>query len=366
MSKQHTGGRDVAKIHKAQSVCHLSHARPPTNFGKENVVLQGKDSLALARPARKIRALVNNNPVARESRSTQQETKVEKIPRESTVNASQPNTEAALREESRVPEPEEPIISQGALAAPPLQPRHHKSQPQLKQQQPTLRRTQSRQLERPQQPEIVRPSHEVLEPVIVDDIPLPHSDQSLDSYDALDVAHYESLIESVICEEPQVDLAARLPEISEESAVVPVNFRDGPTPGLSEPEEYWEGEDEEYDDQGYTTAHSIPSRDVTTSGVTTVLQPKATERVLHELEEARLTVEATRLQEDVEEEYWDVSMVAEYSEEIFEYLREMEVRLDIDVRRNSTLIGLFFRSRCCRTHTTWKPSLRSNGPCGPF
>ena len=366
MSKQSAGGRDVGKVHKAQSAYHLNHARPQTGVGKENPLLANKDSLPLARPARKIRALANNKPTVRESRPTEQETRVEKgVAFESIAPSTHPTTGVALREELQGTQPEESRIPQGTLAVPPLQPRHHKSQPQLKQQQPTLRRTQSRQLERPQPCGPEPYSSEILDPVIVGEYP-QHSDEPAEAYDALDVAHYESLIESVICEEPQVNLPERLPEISEESAVVSVNFHDGPTPGLSEPEEYWEGEDEEYDDQGYTTACSIPSRDVTTGGVTTVLQPKATERVLRELAEARLTVEATHLPEDVEEEYWDVSMVAEYSDEIFEYLREMEVRSGIVAHHNFALIRLVFRSRCCRTHTTWKLRVRSSGPCAPF
>ena len=46
-----------------------------------------------------------------------------------------------------------------------------------------------------------------------------------------------------------------------------------------------------------------------------------------ELEEAKAFVEKTRPKDDVEEEEWDVSMVAEYSDEIFEYMRELEVSI---------------------------------------
>lgn len=98
-------------------------------------------------------------------------------------------------------------------------------------------------------------------------------------------------------------------------------------PSLPEPEEYWDDddEDEQYDEQGYTTAHSYKSYGDNTTGATTLVAPKRTIKVQRELEQARLFVESNRPQEDIEEEDWDVSMVAEYGEEIFEYMRELEV-----------------------------------------
>lgn len=97
---------------------------------------------------------------------------------------------------------------------------------------------------------------------------------------------------------------------------------------LSEPGEYWDEEEEEevYDDQGYTTAHSIRSRgDLTTGGVTTLPFPKVTSKTISELEAATAYVEATRLPFDMAEDVQDLSMAAEYSEDIFQYMREMEV-----------------------------------------
>lgn len=98
-------------------------------------------------------------------------------------------------------------------------------------------------------------------------------------------------------------------------------------PYLPEHEEYWdEDDDEEFDDQGYTTANSCRSYgDNTTIGATALIAPKKTSKVQKELERARLFVETNRPREDIEEEDWDVSMVAEYGEEIFEYMRELEV-----------------------------------------
>lgn len=101
-------------------------------------------------------------------------------------------------------------------------------------------------------------------------------------------------------------------------------------PAVPETEEYWDEEDDEdlYDEQGYTTAHSFRSHgDNTTTGATTLLVPKVTSRIEEELEEAKFYVEDNRLQDDIDEEEWDVSMVAEYGEEIFQYMRELEIRM---------------------------------------
>ncbi|KAF1918440.1 cyclin-like protein [Ampelomyces quisqualis] len=95
-------------------------------------------------------------------------------------------------------------------------------------------------------------------------------------------------------------------------------------------EEYWEEEDEEeyYDFDGHTTVRSFRSRgDNTTGGVTQVLAPRTTAKTQRELDAARLYVEANRSQEDVEDEQWDTSMVAEYGDEIFEYMHALEERM---------------------------------------
>lgn len=95
----------------------------------------------------------------------------------------------------------------------------------------------------------------------------------------------------------------------------------------SEPEEYWDDDDyENEEDDGYITARSYRSRgDNTTGGATMVLFPKYSNQVKRELALAKEIVEATRTVEDIEDEYWDTSMVAEYNDEIFDFIREQEV-----------------------------------------
>ncbi|OJD13143.1 hypothetical protein AJ78_06366 [Emergomyces pasteurianus Ep9510] len=96
----------------------------------------------------------------------------------------------------------------------------------------------------------------------------------------------------------------------------------------SEPEEYWdEDEDDNYEEDGCITARSHRSRDNTTGGATVLLLPKVTQKVQRELAIAKQIVESTRTAEDIEDEAWDTSMVAEYGDEIFQYMRELEMRL---------------------------------------
>jgi len=213
-----------------------------------------------------------------------------------------------------------PSIHQG------LGPRHHHSQPQLKP-EPLLRRTESKI------PEDSEAAVNVQTESIYEDArenqhgPEIHARRSnaLESYlPAPAEAEHETYAK---------DTASGLPgswSHQEEINAVYVQQRELPAlPQVSENEEYWEEDEEEeiYDEQGYTTAHSYRSRgDNTTGGATTVLFPKVTNKIKNELEAAKELVESQRTQEEIEDEAWDTSMVAEYGDEIFSYMRELEVR----------------------------------------
>ncbi|OCK78897.1 hypothetical protein K432DRAFT_394385 [Lepidopterella palustris CBS 459.81] len=109
-------------------------------------------------------------------------------------------------------------------------------------------------------------------------------------------------------------------ELAMQSRVIPI----------AEPEEYWDDDEDEeyYDADGYTTARSLRSRgDNTTGGVTMVLAPRITARSQMELVAARQYVDSIKTPEEIEDEQWDTSMVAEYGEEIFEYMRKLEERM---------------------------------------
>lgn len=211
-------------------------------------------------------------------------------------DADQENTQPAQDYSNQLPAPS---VASIAPVHQTLGPRQQKSNIQLKQELPSLRQVQSkRQLVDTAEPQ------EKSDPIYQD-----APETMTDSYEEYTKVVAEA--EAVNIEQDAV-LQRHLPAL----------------PVASEPEEYWEDEEEEiYDEQGYTTAHSHRSRgDNTTGGATTVLAaPKVTKRVEKELAEAKILVESTRTAEEIEDELWDTSMVAEYGDEIFGYMRELEV-----------------------------------------
>ena len=97
-------------------------------------------------------------------------------------------------------------------------------------------------------------------------------------------------------------------------------------------DENWEDEDEEdhLDDDGYVTARSFKSRgDNMTGNATTIIMPHMNARIKKELAAAKELVESMRTVEEIEDDHWDSTMVAEYSDEIFDYMRELEVCLSL-------------------------------------
>ncbi|CAN8095674.1 unnamed protein product [Discula destructiva] len=98
----------------------------------------------------------------------------------------------------------------------------------------------------------------------------------------------------------------------------------------AEHEEYWDEDDDEelYDDLGYTTVYPYEAYgDSTTGGTSSLLAPKQTAKVLKELEQARLYVEENLTQQEINEDAADITLVAEYGDEIFEYMRTLEERM---------------------------------------
>jgi hypothetical protein len=199
-----------------------------------------------------------------------------------------------------------------------LGPRQHKSQPQFdpipKQEQPSLRRAQSKLITNnfPEPSQNSIPSDPVYEDA--PEVQITTSDEAYDSY--------LRMMDQERAEKEKAEQAAK--------DALERQLRQLPAPPLvSEPEEYWEDEEEIYDEQGYTTAHSYRSRgDNTTGGATTVLYPKVTNKIKNEIAAAKAFVESSRTIEEIEDELWDTSMVAEYGDEIFAYMRELEVSLD--------------------------------------
>ena len=101
---------------------------------------------------------------------------------------------------------------------------------------------------------------------------------------------------------------------------------------VEEPVEYWPTEDDEeyYDADGYTTMRSFRSKGENTTGpVTLVICPRVTTRIQEELAAAKIFVDSTKSFDDIEEECWDTTMVAEYGDDIFDYMRTLEVSVAV-------------------------------------
>ncbi|KAJ8069428.1 hypothetical protein OCU04_003082 [Sclerotinia nivalis] len=263
------------------------------------IAIQDK-SAALLKPAQRP---PNNGLRAPLATSTSEQVSIAPLPKQTQTNQTKRNTLAkkgAVYKDTGIeniqPHTQKPIASTGSVQQT-LGPRHAKSQPEIKAEQPVLRRTQSKQLNN-----VV----DKVEPAIYHNAPEHPLKENVNE------SHLRSIKEK------------------EESAVVEKLKSQKQLPALPlapEPEEYWpEDEEEAYDEQGYTTAHSFRGEN-TTGGATTVIVPKVTNKVKKELEDARILVESIRTQEDIEDEMWDTSMVAEYGEEIFSYMRELENKL---------------------------------------
>jgi hypothetical protein len=209
------------------------------------------------------------------------------------------------------PEALSPVDDLAALVAKQAKnPRHYKSQP-------VLRQTQAKIL------------------VQHDDIVEVEDEGDID--DNVTEAAYEDAVEN-LSHDAEGAVREALAEMEQANYKViyhddyeqPVQPKALPEPPVAcEPEEYWDEEEEQelYDEQGYTTAHSFRSHgDNTTSGPTTLLAPNVSVDVQEELELAKAYVLDHQTEDEIEEEAWDVSMVAEYGDEIFAYMRELEVR----------------------------------------
>jgi len=214
-------------------------------------------------------------------------------------------------------------------------PRQHKSQPELKPEQPILRRTQSRSLDG------AAPEFQVGAPIAIPHVlpPLPAL-PALPSYQHVSEQQHKGIghghghgVQPTTSFQLKMDEALVAEYLEDEE---PKIVRDAATrtqqekilAGATEPEEYSEEDSEEfYDEHGYTTGYSFRSRggDNTTGGVTQVIVPRWNKKICEELDAAKTTTIDNRPQEEVEDEAWDTSMVAEYGDEIFQYMRELEV-----------------------------------------
>jgi hypothetical protein len=309
---------------------------------------------AFLRPAQRplnnsSRSVINNNPTS-QSESTIQtkiplaDSRQSQLPAQLANKGTQSKRGNKIFKDDADNEQQNQTLKQDPEPALPvhqnLAPRQIKSQPQLKQDPPILRRTQSKHIS-------CEPSGNIIlnDPACQEVAEAHVLDPSVEPYQ-----YYMRL-----ADEKREDIVQEGVKI----VTVERSHRQLPAPPVSEPEEYWEEEEEEvYDDQGYTTAHSYPSRgDNTTGGATTVLFPKVTNKVKKEIAAAKEMVESARSAEDIEDDLWDTSMVAEYGDEIFAYMRELEVCLRFFIQSSNSLICWLVLTRSPERASSW-PSLR--------
>ncbi|CCE32860.1 related to cyclin B3 [Claviceps purpurea 20.1] len=342
MPKSTVGGLYTGKLPKVQTANGIPRA---TFINKENIPYSRGAKDQLARPAQRPNTASSNRPnltvfadagskavnsVAGQDAGAVVLSSAAAVPSKDPIPgsaAARPRTVyAPSDEEAAVP------LSTTTLDVPPMQPRHHKSQPHLKPSlQPMLRRTQSKHFESLAEQAVEKIIGDESPAASPDSITIPASIVEEKTYAHLPYcADDDELLHQVNDVDAYPELSSKLDLISEEGHPIHNPAKEGHTQALSEPEEYWdEEEDEDYDDQdqAYTTAHSFPTQNMTMGGVTTILAPPVTSRIQRELEEAKLEVQRCRSSDDLEEEMWDVSMVAEYGEEIFEYMRELEIKM---------------------------------------
>ena len=165
--------------------------------------------------------------------------------------------------------------------------------------------------------------------------------QLYDYVDPIEIAEVVPVEEEVLSD---VGLSKQIgrPSVDRYSEVLTCKSQPPPKSTLatvSEPEEYWDDEGEEnYDEEGYVTARSFKSRgENTTGGATTVLFPKVNLKVRKEIATAKDLIERSKTAEELEDEAWDTTMVAEYGEEIFQYMRDLEVMSIEPVKSSSCL-----------------------------
>ncbi|KAH8664006.1 cyclin-like protein [Xylariales sp. PMI_506] len=205
-------------------------------------------------------------------------------------------------------------------------PRHHQSQPALSATRRALEIEKSIQEHLPLYDAAIAANWET---IAAEDDDATSEAPYLDAVEEFPLEKFPAL-ESNRAPSPALPDDVIMPETKTSAKVV--DFQPDLLPGLpaDDPLEVSDYEDAEYyDDQGYSTAHSYRSRGDTTTGVTTTLMfpPKLTKKGIAELAAAKETVENNRTEEEMDEEAWDISMVAEYGDEIFQYMRELEMAL---------------------------------------
>ncbi|AEO62498.1 uncharacterized protein THITE_2106718 [Thermothielavioides terrestris NRRL 8126] len=223
-----------------------------------------------------------------------------------------------------------PVDDMAVLVVKPVKdPRHYKSQPVLRADQQSIRHTQNK---------VVSKTDGAIDPSGESDVDDNVTEAAYeDAVEQLSDAVIDGAVRDALAEVKRMEYNS-LYLADYDQAMQPSRISEAPRspkalpelPVAPESEEYWDEEEEQeyYDEQGYTTAHSYRSLgDNTGSGPTTMLAPSVTASAQEELERAKAYVLEHQTEYEIEEDAWDVSMVTEYSDEIFAYMRELEAQM---------------------------------------
>lgn len=166
---------------------------------------------------------------------------------------------------------------------------------------------------------VLAPVHSVLvDTVLSQDLPLH---ENVNNVASLPQQGYE---DKDCTQQPEVQVEQSQPSASALASTTAVPL---PAQQRFEEDATWH----ECDD--YFTAQSMTTTTTITSAVEfpVALMPKHTEKTRATIQTAKSYVDSLKVEQEYDDEEWDTSMVAEYSEEIFEYMRKLEITLNPDV-----------------------------------
>ncbi|KAL8647488.1 MAG: hypothetical protein Q9210_005529 [Variospora velana] len=323
------------------------------------VIPQEKRSTALLRPAQRplsvsgLKSLLHNvssmhsQAGSRQANSEIQQPSQPAIQQANTKKLASKKSTAVFRD-TTIKHPEPPKDDNDNNEEAPLPPVHHELLPPQQVKEPKLPQNPIRSLQQVQsaiqnRPEIVPTAEESLSLVPSSEAGAPFRSDGIYIDDHGEVQQYifsednENVESHVLRQTDQVLDSAPITRLTEkEDKVLQTREQEiqvdaaaqHKLPPVSEPEEYWDEEDGNYEEEGYVTARSFKSRgENTTNGVTTVVFPKINQKIKKELAMAKDFIESTRTVEEIDDETWDTSMVAEYGEEIFGYMRDLEIKM---------------------------------------
>ncbi|KAK3614485.1 B-type cyclin [Elasticomyces elasticus] len=104
-------------------------------------------------------------------------------------------------------------------------------------------------------------------------------------------------------------------------------------------------EDEDYCEDGYSTAKSFRLCSVSTCTATTVLAHMYRNKLRGKRGDATVFIDITRVPQDAKDEHWNIPIMAEYGDEILDFMRDLEARMVLNPRYMDQQIELQWSMR---------------------